>query len=187
MSSRASGWSCLIVGTMMAAASTTAFAQEKGQVGITMGYPSSVGVVWHVSDKLAVRPELSFAQSSSEVTVSGLPSGTANTDGWNFGTGVSGLFYVRTQDQLHLYVSPRWTYSRVTSNSVASDITATSWSIAGSFGAQYALSRHFAAFGELGLAYTHARATSTPVLPISSEAVGHTTGTRTGVGVIVYF
>ena len=33
-----------------------------------MGYPSSVGFVYHVTDKIAIRPELNIAQASTETT-----------------------------------------------------------------------------------------------------------------------
>jgi len=95
---------------------TPARAQEKGKVGLTMGYPSSVGIVYHLTDKIAIRPELNIAQASTETnvpTLAGVSVGTTTVSSstWAIGTGVSGLFYVRQWDDLHLYVSPRWTYS----------------------------------------------------------------------------
>ena len=42
-----------------------AVGQEKGQVGLTVGYPASVGVVWHAVDRVAVRPEFTFTQISA--------------------------------------------------------------------------------------------------------------------------
>ena len=43
-----------------------ASAQDKGDTGITMGYPASVGFVFHVSDRFAIRPELNLNVSSAE-------------------------------------------------------------------------------------------------------------------------
>ena len=37
-----------------------ALAQEE-KVGLTMGYPTAVGVLWQVSDLVAIRPEFTWA------------------------------------------------------------------------------------------------------------------------------
>ena len=168
---------------------TPAFAQEKGKVGLTMGYPSSVGIVYHVTDKLAIRPELTIAQSSTETNlpaIGGFPV-NVSSDTWAIGTGVSALFYVRQWDDLHLYVSPRWTYSHGSSSTstLAIDSTLNSWSLNGSVGAQYALGKRFGVFGEVGFGYQHSRQTGGSAF--QTELTGHVVGTRTGVGVILYF
>ena len=38
----------------------TASAQDTPKLGVTMGYPS-IGVIWHVTDGVALRPEVSVA------------------------------------------------------------------------------------------------------------------------------
>ena len=43
-----------------------AAAQEKGDNGITMGYPLSVGFVTHVSNRVALRPELQLTFASTD-------------------------------------------------------------------------------------------------------------------------
>ena len=43
-----------------------ALAQDAGQVGVLLGFPSAVGVIWHVTDNIAVRPEVSFSTGSTE-------------------------------------------------------------------------------------------------------------------------
>src|SRR5262245_20730696 len=87
--------------------STAALAQEKGKVGLTMGFPSSIGILFHATDKIAIRPEFNFEQSSAEIE--GLVSiGSSYT--WVVGTGVSALFYLQKWEDVHVYVSPRWTY-----------------------------------------------------------------------------
>jgi len=172
--------------------STTAFAQEKGKLGLTMGYPSSVGIVYHVTDKLAIRPELNIAQASTETAGPAVAGVTINSssDSWAIGTGISALFYVRQWDDLHLYVSPRWTYSHGSSSSSSTlpsiDSTANSWSLSGSVGAQYPLGKRFGAFGEVGFGYSHSHETGGSA-PIQADVTGHAVGTRTGVGVILYF
>ena len=46
----------VVAGALWLAAAPAA-AQEKGNVGITMGFPASVGLLWHATEKIAVRPD----------------------------------------------------------------------------------------------------------------------------------
>lgn len=168
------------------AASASASAQDK-KVGLTMGYPSSVGVVWHLSDKVALRPELSLAGGSAETSASGFSS---ETDSTTIVTGISALFYLNTADKLRTYVSPRFTYAHATTTSNLSSITnSTAKSTAnntggqGSFGAQYYVSSRFAVFGELGLGFSHNESTSN-LTPTKNTSWAW--GTRSAVGIIFY-
>ena len=52
---------------------TSADAQEKGKTGVTLGYPASIGLLWHVTDRIAIRPEFSFAFTSNDVTTTPHP------------------------------------------------------------------------------------------------------------------
>ena len=54
-----------------------------------------------------------------------------------------------------------------------------SHAVAGSIGAQYDLSSHFSAFGEVGLSYSRTKATSLSSITSTSTAIG----TRAAVGV----
>lgn len=192
---------------------TNALAQDAGQIGVTLGYPASVGVIWHVTDNLAVRPEISFSTGSSEnpVTTSGLSlPGLSDDPGESsstaVATGVSGLFYFGKWDRLRAYVSPRYTYARLTAESGSGstfnfDTRNSIHAITGSFGAHYQLHRRFAVFGETGFGYSrsHTISTSRLLLPVitgpnipapvsqSAETNSHSWNTRTGAGVIFYF
>src|SRR5690349_6856829 len=80
----------------------TADAQDDPRVGLTMGYPTAIGVLWHVSDRIAVRPEIDFSRSTatSEGTS---PLGSLNDDETTshvIRPAVSALFYVTQRDQL---------------------------------------------------------------------------------------
>ncbi len=44
-----------------------AYAQDDPRVGLTMGYPTSVGVLWHVTDRIAIRPGDRLLQDTSDV------------------------------------------------------------------------------------------------------------------------
>jgi len=197
----------LVQAFVLLSTAATAHAQDTGRVGLTMGYPAAIGVIWHVSERVAVRPELSWSHSSSEATSSGITfsSGTnvvtttttSTSDGWTVGVGASGLFYVRKSDGLSMYVSPRLMYtrnvSRMTSSTVfppvlpqPTEFTTSGYLGSGSFGAQYALGRRFGLFGEVGVSYSRVR-NSNNLSILGSNNVLRTVGTRSGAGVLFYF
>jgi hypothetical protein len=165
-----------------------ASAQEKGQNGIAMGFPSSIGFMWHPSENIGLRPEVSFARISND-TNSGTFSSSGHT--WNFTVGASGLFYFHKIESLRPYFSPRFTYGHATSTSDgASDVvngstelTLNTYTTSGSIGVQYAISRRFGVFGETGITYSHLTQESSFGTEGSSDAFGN----RSAVGVILYF
>jgi hypothetical protein len=185
-------------------------AQDDPRVGITMGYPQAIGVIWHVNDRIALRPEVTIdrtvSQSTTVSSVSAIVNGrvvatseteVSTTNSWQAGVGLSALFYLSKHDALRTYVSPRWTYVRssYTSDGGLSDVSfgldEAAHSLSGSFGAQYTLGRRFAVFGEAGLAYTHlTRSPNTPdALSFITSGKGAVNGVavRSGAGVILYF
>lgn len=186
-----------ILGLSLAAwlfAGASARAQEPPKVGLVTGYPASIGVLWHASDAVALRPEVSFSKASGDSTGSG--SGVVTSSSGTSATfGISGLFYVGKWESLRSYVSPRFMYGRQTSDSVyggsspISHSVATTYVLSGSFGAEYALGRRFAVFGEAGFGYNHVRSEYTTAASTSfrSESTSKTWSSRTAVGVIVYF
>jgi len=194
--------------SVVLSAGANAFAQDAGQIGVTLGYPSAVGVIWHVTDNVAVRPEISFSTGSTESptsSFSGLSAALGETSSTTVTAGVSGLFYFGEWDKLRAYVSPRYTYTRLTSDSgstFSTDTRNSAYTVSGSFGAQYQFHRRFAVFGETGFGYAHTRTSFTsllllPVIPVGSnvpapvsrseELNSHNWSTRTGAGVIFYF
>ena len=66
-----------------------------------MGYPTSVGVIWHLSDAVAVRPEVNLTTSTTNVSLS-------STSATAYGVGVSALFYVKHWDALRAYERVEW-------------------------------------------------------------------------------
>jgi hypothetical protein len=186
-----------------------ASAQDDPKVGITMGYPASVGVMWQVNDRVALRPEFNVQKASGESTstiaislssvVPGSVVSVTTSESWQFSAGVSALFYLSTHDALRTYVSPRWAYTRTSNTNSSSTIpslslstTASGQSFAGSFGAQYALGRRFGVFGEVGIVFSRSTVSPdasalTSAIVTTSESVSKTLGVRSGAGVILYF
>jgi opacity protein-like surface antigen len=175
---------------LLGAIPASAVAQDLRTVGVTMGYPASIGVLWHVTPRVAVRPEFSFTTTSNEFT-SALATVTTS-DASAVGVGVSGLFYLSDVNKLRTYVSPRFTYARTTSSTQADGVSfgsegsGKSYSAGAAFGAQYALGDRFSVFGEVGVGYAHQRGSSdTPTF--QNSTVSDTWSSRTGVGVVLYF
>jgi hypothetical protein len=164
---------------------TPARAQDKGDVGLTISTPTAIGVIWHATPRLAIRPEVSFALAETDGEGSGPDVGSSSV---NFGG--SALFYAVRWDNLRTYLSPRFTYSWAStdfqSGSSTFDSTQTSWGLSGSLGAQYALGSRFAVFAEAGLLYTSQRSES-PSLILTTERTTWTFGSRTAVGGTLYF
>ena len=170
---------------------STASAQAKGKMGVTMGFPASAGLLWHVTEDVAVRPEVSFGWNSSE-------AGASEAEGSNFTTGASVLFYLRKCDNMAAYASPRYAFGRSTSTSISSfggesERTSHSHLFSGSFGAQYWLGERFSVFGELGLVYQRSTADANldvpPDLPfeVFTESRSRSFASRSAAGVVFYF
>jgi hypothetical protein len=174
----------LVLAVMSIALPSISAAQEPGKVGVTMGFPESVGLIWHASEKLAVRPEFSFQTTSSGDT------DTVEVNGHSFATGIGVLYYLRKYDRLSTYVSPRYSFGRTstTIDSVFSgerDSVSHTHLFSGSFGAQFWMSDRFSAFGEAGLDYRHSSAQSGDIFDNESTSEGF--GTRSAVGIAFYF
>ena len=176
----------VLLGTISASAA----AQDQRTVGVTMGYPASIGVLWHVSPRVAIRPEFSFTTTSNEFT-SALGTVTAS-DVSAIGVGASGIVYLTDVNKLRTYLSPRFTYARTTSSTEANGVSfgsegsGRSYSAGAAFGAQYALGERFGVFGEVGIGYADQKSSS-DTQTFQSSTVSHTWSSRTGVGVVLYF
>jgi hypothetical protein len=165
----------------------SASAQDTRAFGVTMGYPASIGVLWHVNEGVALRPELSFDFFSSEIENDSPLGGDSSQDGHTISVGLSALFYVARWDMTRAYLVPRYAYSRAKSSidgpfTLLRDSTGKVHDVSVSFGAQQNLGNRFAIYGELGLEYQRATTEVT-----TSELRSSTFATRSGVGVVVYF
>ena len=161
-------------------------AQDTPKTGIVIAYPAAVGILWHASDKVAIRPEFNVSGVSSKLQN---PQGSSDTSGWAVGFGLSALFYLHEQDSLRTYFVPRFEYTHTSSsvsntltNTGGTDVGSDTYGGSGAFGAQYGLGKRFALFGELGFAFEHRTADASTAGAITVNSWG----LRSGVGVVFY-
>jgi len=176
---------CVIGLALVGLSATPARAQERGDVGLAIAVPTSIGVIWHASDGLAIRPDFSFGFSGTEGEQS-LPDSSSK----NFTFGVSALFYTHRWDDFRFYVSPRFAYSHGSTSidePVNSGSTLSSWSAIGSIGGQYALGSRFSVFAETGLSYGSQRSETEAFGTLGLDRTTWSFGTRAAVGGILYF
>jgi hypothetical protein len=193
-------------------ASNAASAQPAKTVGVTMAYPASVGVLWQVSERLAIRPDFTVAWTSTDSSSTAVSTGPfppivfeTSSEGYTLGFGVSALWTVARWDPLRAYVTPRVGYRRSSATVTTTTTglppgvvggiapvtertnTTTGFEVGGSFGAQHSLSERFALFGEVGINYSslESPADLSPVQSTTIEA--RSVGIRSGVGVIFFF
>jgi opacity protein-like surface antigen len=165
--------------------SGAAQAQERN-VGVTIAHPTAIGMIWHVSEGVALRPEFSFSVIDGEST-SALGS-ASQTDGSGVGIGISVLFYTNRWDDVRGFISPRFSYAHATASASSggfeSKMTTKAYDWSASYGAEYRPVDRFSVFGEVGLGGT----TSTARSDVSSgKSTSTRWGTRAGVGIAVYF
>ena len=174
----------LVAGVMLLPAS--ARAQERGQVGVTMGYPAAAGLIWHPTSRIAVRPEITFSQTTSKAELT-LPNVSSESTGRAFGAGASLLWYFGSSEgNVRPYLSPRVVYTRLTTDDDDDEEPAGSLTVSGSFGVQYTPVRRVALDGEVGVGRTHTDntrvfSTLTATTSVTSWSI------RSAVGVIFYF
>jgi hypothetical protein len=179
-----------LMGAGIMLGSSTASAQEGGQFGLVMGYPTSVGVAWHATDRVAIKAEATFSVTSSELDGGPfLPERDLSSS--SFGIGIAGLFYAGRTDNVSLYFSPRFGYGKATSeledgtfdSGLRSEMS--TYLFGGSFGVQYSPNRRVSLFGELGLNYATQDLESSTLSSAVSESSQF--GIRSAVGIVLYF
>ena len=167
----------------------TARAQEPGKIGITMGYPASVGVIWDATKAIAIRPVITYAGASSDG--GGLTSQSSN---WTVGVNLSALLYVKKYDNVRTYVSPSYRYSHARTSITPSttiqggvsslDTSLNSNGGSGTFGAEYAPGSRVRIYGEVGFVFAHMTTSSSSAGALNIS--GNSWGTTAGVGFVFY-
>ena len=184
-----------------------ASAQEAGSIGLSIGHPTAVGVVWQVTDRIAIRPEVDLAFGGTEYTLSlgfvgpgGMQSvsSTTTADVRTVGLGISALFTVYQQDSLSVYVSPRYQHLSATTRrtetgsilgtpiTTTEELTNGSYEVSGALGVRYRFGNRFGVFGEAGLAHERDGDDSSAFGDITGANYANTR-LRSGVGVVLWF
>lgn len=138
---------------------TNLFSQEKGQLGIDFSVHSSqsLGLIYHPFKGFALRPAITFKRTTtkkSEVRTALTPDNSDKE--LSIGGGLSGLFYLGTNEKLSTYVGVEVSYVKFeTEENVPSQVMPVETEVklyAGNalFGLQYAVSRKFSIRGEIG-------------------------------------
>jgi hypothetical protein len=195
------GLRVVIMGVALTMGASSAEAQQPRKVGFVIGYPTSVGVLWHVSDGIALRPDFAINRQSTETTstVGGMftppQESTSTTTGWNGSAGLSALFFLGSPGDLRFYLTPRVAYGWSRSETESSprlpqlgeiESESDGFLVAGSFGAQYQVHERFRLFGELGLSYSDQEGETG--FELARQSLRTTSfGLRSGVGVVVFF
>jgi hypothetical protein len=171
-------------------AATTSFAQDRRRTGLVVTTGAAVGLILPVSERVAIRPDISFSRSRVESE----RSSSSEVETSSVSLAASLLFTTHRWDNLSTYVSPRLSYTRSAGTSVLSsgttsttfETTNTGYGLTGSFGVDYRLGERFAVFGETGLTFT--RQTSESDVSVSlGDTTARSFGTRSAVGVVFYF
>jgi hypothetical protein len=187
-----------------------AAAQDK-PLAITMAYPGSIGAVWQLRERVALRSEFTLGHSKEADNVT-----LVEARSWKLGGTVSALMSLVRDGPRHLYVGPYYEYQRrkaTYSTAVTSaiedfgpafvttlvdvDARANEHSIGGVAGVEFRFEGRFSVFAEAGPAYRRSvqRADKVPTVPpdssplyLSDEALNLTTSkiraiARAGVNV----
>jgi hypothetical protein len=184
--------------------SRAASAQDE-RVGLTMGYPTAVGLLWQVNDRVAIRPEFSWAHQSTDRGDDGFAPSTSDSS--DFSVAISGLVRLRQWGPVRSYVAPRFEAARINfettfefrslfpsgfpsglPTSETTTTTFTTYEGGASIGVQASPAAHFGIFGEVGMMYGRTKTSSSSLLdPSSSATRGTSVGIRSAVGVILFF
>lgn len=187
------------------AITTAASAQDRDKFAVVASTQEPIGIVWHVTDKIAVRPAIDFAHGSSSTegdpyVLAGVTLPARDPSFTTFGLQLSGLLYLARWDDLRAYVAPGYGHTWVSQDQY-SFTESSNHQVEGLLGLQYSLGSRFAVFGEFGLSYARVTRETTidfpfvDVLPVTpglvytSSSIKTTmsaTGTRSRFGVAFY-
>ena len=158
-------------------------AAQETPFGITLGYPLSIGALWQVRERVALRPEFTVGYSNEQD-----PDISLTARGWRFGIATSALLTLYRDKPRHLYAVPYYEFRR-RNVTIAQDMNyapdplqpqrselttievnthTNEHTIAGLIGIAFDLSDRSAVFAEVGPAYRKSirRAPPLPELPL---------------------
>lgn len=168
------------------------FAQKQGRFGfnLSVNSGSAIGVIYHLSDHFALRPSLSYARTTFETTATyadglgGYVSRKVKQTEKTYGGGLGGLLYFPSSSDFTTYLGAGISYLK-TERLVPDDFPSSadfktgSISLNGSLGLQYALSKNFSVYGELGFNYINGD-------DDADFSVSGLSTRNSGIGIILY-
>jgi hypothetical protein len=156
----------------------TAHAQERGRIGLSMGYPERVDLLWHATEHIAIRPGVSWHHTSFDNSgltfsfsngVATTTSSTSSDKSADIGIGVNALLSVGAWENVHAYVAPGYEYRRSRTTQIKTTVLAGRTEretfetrghghvVSGTFGVRYVPHERFGVFGESGIEYSNSR------------------------------
>lgn len=201
----------LVLAAAIALLPAATSAQPTKPVAVTLGYPAAVGLLWHVNDRLAVRPDVTLNRSETKTTLTSTTTNlfggglsttttTSTQTDTTWSTGISLLVTLADLDDLRLYLVPRVSYLRASTSSEATtgslgglgdlgafESTNDGVTVLGGFGAHYMLGTRAALFAESGVQYLRQSFSSGIGGVSGTKSTVTSVGLRTAVGVAVYF
>ncbi len=183
----------IIASALMLAATTSSFGAVKGgKIGVDFAYNggisalalngTAVGVWWHLTDTIALRPGVGFTSgtTTSTNTTTGVSTETKVSQ---FNFHVSLPIYLAKLNLVDLYVAPEFSYASTSTTVGATSVSGSGLGVAAALGLQVAINDQLHIFGELGGGYTSTEGTS----GTTQTKVSGITTARTAVGAIFYF
>jgi hypothetical protein len=183
------GFLSALIGSI-ALVSAPLFAQEqespRGKIGLTL---PGIGAILHLTDHVAFVPGVGFTHNWS--SLSSAPTTTAAN---NLSVSAALRFYVRDWKGLRFYLSPKYSFSRSTSERNAGGTgygtdssTAGDYHAAyGSWGIQYAISDRVSIFGDMGAFYSRSTYSTSSSAMLGGDTYSQNVGTSGSWGLIFY-
>ena len=151
-------------------------------VGLMVAAPTLIGIDLPLSDRLAVRPGISFSRSSSDFAT---VSGTRTDSTTSFSFSVSLPITVKQMERTRMYIAPLFAAQGFTASSSDGRLAGTSstlWSGGGAVGFQGDIATRLTLFGEAGFTWGSRSSSSDP-----DDFNNTTSQTVAKVGVIFRF
>ncbi|MCX7632561.1 MAG: outer membrane beta-barrel protein [Turneriella sp.] len=168
-----------------AAKSTTNTATSTSRLGIDFSYSESlphIGVWWHISQQVALRPTLGFrSTTSSSTTNTGFSTVTTETSATIFEFGLSLPVYLTKFKAMDLFVAPAFSFrntsTKTSGGGISQSESKSGFAFGLSLGLQIPLHEQLHVFGESGFGYSKDDSKKETNLGLI----------RTSVGAIFYF
>ena len=136
-----------------------AAAQDSGKVGLVASTGPDVGVIWNITERIAILPTIGFTYLSTSSRLFNLEP-LERDDSLNVALHLAAQLTLAEPGAFRLFVSPSYGKTWSTAGTLVSE---SNYTLGGAFGARYALNDRFSLFGETGILYRNTALE--PVIP----------------------